>query len=75
MRLKVLLILTLIIGIILILIHSSCSSTQSNVKLGPDFKFSDKQIITTYVVPSGNIEKDETYIRVLHLDSATGARH
>lgn len=68
MRLKVLLILTLIIGIILILIHSSCSSTQSNVKLGPDFKFSDKQIITTYVVPSGNIEKDETYIRVLHLD-------
>ena len=51
-----------------ILNYSACSSSPSSTKLNKDYRFSDKQTITTYIVPTGNVERDETYSWVLHLD-------
>ena len=55
-------------GFVLLVILYGCSSSLPNAELNKDYNFSNEQSITTYIVPTGNTESDETYSRVLHLD-------
>ena len=55
-------------GFFLLLTFNACSSTSQNVKLNQSYNFSEKQLITSYIIPTGDKERDETYARVLHLD-------
>lgn len=54
--------------IILIIYFISCSSSLSNIELKKEYGFAGKKSIITYVIPTGNIERDESYIHVLFLD-------
>ncbi|HEY6625457.1 MAG TPA: hypothetical protein VIZ21_00735 [Ignavibacteriaceae bacterium] len=54
--------------ILLIVYFISCSSSLSNIELKKEYGFASKKSIITYVIPTGNIERDESYIHVLFLD-------
>jgi hypothetical protein len=51
-----------------LILLNSCSSSVPNIELKPEYDFSSHKAITTYIVPSGRKELDETYARVLQLD-------
>jgi len=55
-------------GCLIIFNYSGCSSSLPNVELDQTYNFPAKQKITTYIVPSGNSQRDEAYSRVLFLD-------
>ena len=55
-------------GFVLLLLFYGCGSSLPNVELNKGYNFAAKQSITTYVVPTGDTDHDETYSRVLFLD-------
>jgi tetratricopeptide (TPR) repeat protein len=68
MRTTFLILIFQLTGFLITLNIAGCSSSISHVTLSQDYHFSEKQKITIYVIPSGNIERDGTYSRILHLD-------
>lgn len=65
---KYLPVLFILAGIVFGFNFWGCSSSQQKTNLNPAFNFSSKKIITTYIIPTGDDNRDETYSRVLHLD-------